>query len=241
MDINLNNILLVDDDASLCDLLIEFLSAEGFKVDSVNDGQSAINLLTSSHTFDAVVLDIMMPGINGLEVLQTVRKVSEVPILMLTGKGDDIDRILGLEMGADDYLGKPCNPRELAARIKAVLRRVKPQPSAMPQNVVNRNGISINPGTLEAAVNGQALNLTSAEFNVLKLLLESAGQVLTKEYLTEEVLHRKLTAYDRSIDVHVSRIRQKLAEFGDMKNLIKSVRGVGYQMVSQSKHETKPS
>ncbi len=227
-------ILLVDDDPMLCELLSEYLQEDGFDVASLNSGEEAIATLLSDEQFDAVVLDIMMPVTSGLDVLREVRSKRDIPILMLTGRGDDIDRILGLEMGADDYLGKPCNPRELVARIRAVLRRSQQQTETAPAaSTVDLHGICLDSGARSVTVNGKSLVLTSAEFNALKLLMNSAGETLTKQDITEQVLNRKLEAYDRSMDVHISRIRQKLAAEG-VSDVIKSIRGVGYQMLTDS-------
>lgn len=243
-------ILIVDDDAALCELLATYLGNEGFSVASVHDGHAALALLNQPNNIDAVVLDIMMPGISGLEVLQQLRPQIDTPVLMLTGRGDDIDRIVGLEMGADDYLGKPCNPRELSARLKAILRRSSVASKATANTAtLQLHGIELDPGNLTVLVAGNSLNFTSAEFKVLELLMKSAGQTLSKASLTEAVLHRKLTAHDRSIDVHISRIRQKLSPYTKdsggaktnsndaaigLNTIIRSVRGVGYQMLAES-------
>ncbi|OOV88207.1 response regulator [Oceanospirillum linum] len=234
-------LLLVDDDKELCSLLMEYLSAEGYQVDAAYGAEQAIDMLQGQR-YSLMVLDIMMPGTTGLELLQQIRPSHKLPVIMLTGRGDEIDRILGLEMGADDYLGKPCNPRELLARIRAVLRRSAAQAPAegrLTDEAVVIGPISVNPSTREAKVSGELLELTSAEFNVLTYLMQHAGQVLSKEQLTRWVLHRELTAYDRAIDVHVSRVRQKLVpHFSgsgrdkiDGKELIKTVRGQGYIFV----------
>lgn len=228
-------ILLVDDDTELCELLTDYLSHEGLEVAAVHDAEAALKRL-SERLPDLMVLDIMMPGQSGLELLQQMRPRFSVPVIMLTGRGDDIDRILGLEMGADDYLAKPCNPRELLARIRAVLRRSQHSvtPGSMPQQVLEMQGIHLDPGLREVRVDGKPLELTSTEFNLLALLMQHAGQVLSKELLTERVLHRKLTAYDRAMDVHVSRVRQKLAAaLGKEQELIKTIRGQGYQFVRE--------
>lgn len=222
----------MDDDITLCELLVEFLKRDGFDASAVNSGAEALEAIRHDAQYDAVVLDIMMPGASGLEVLQSLRSRFNVPIIMLTGRGDDIDRIIGLEMGADDYIGKPCNPRELAARLRAVLRRTAEPPDRTTRPVLEANGVRVDIGRREASLGGQPLNLTSAEFNTLALLMQSAGEVLSKEFLTEKVLHRKLNAYDRSIDVHISRIRQKLSTHPGASNLIKAVRGAGYQFIS---------
>lgn len=235
-----NSILLVDDDRQLCQLLAEYLSGEGFAVQAAHDGKQALELLRAQHPFDALVLDIMMPLVSGLEVLKEIRQFSNLPVIMLTGRGDDIDRILGLEMGADDYLGKPCNPRELSARLKAVLRRTKntPESPAAPAAIIKFAGLQLDPAALSASLEGDSLQLTAAEFRVLQLLVEHAGQVLSKEFLTEQVLQRKLSRYDRSIDVHVSRIRQKLAQAQRAAGPhIKAIRGMGYQLLLEADDE----
>jgi len=232
------SILLVDDDQQLCQLLAEYLSGEGFAIQAAHDGRQAVELLRAPNSFDALVLDIMMPKLSGLDVLKEIRQFSQMPVIMLTGRGDDIDRILGLEMGADDYLGKPCNPRELSARLKAILRRTKNTSDPAPGPIVRVAGLQLDPAALSASLNGESLQLTAAEFRVLQLLVEHAGQVLSKEFLTEQVLQRKLSRYDRSIDVHVSRIRQKLTQ---IKNAggphIKAVRGMGYQLLLEVSDE----
>jgi len=237
------NLLLVDDDTELCAMLAEYLEHEGFRVDAVHSGAAALQTLEQS-TPDLMVLDIMMPGMSGLELLQQLRPRTSVPVLMLTGRGEAIDRILGLEMGADDYLSKPCHPRELLARVKAILRRCDgttaedelADETVLPTRRLQLEGICLDPGQREADYAGQSLQLTSAEFNVLACLMQHAGRVLSKAELTRWVLHRELGAYDRAIDVHVSRVRQKLAAaVGEERELIKTVRGQGYQFVrSQS-------
>lgn len=240
-------LLLVDDDKELCSLLAEYLSAEGYRVDAAYSAHEALEKLqnpspssgqSNSNSYSLMVLDIMMPGTTGLELLQQIRPRFTLPVIMLTGRGDEIDRILGLEMGADDYLGKPCNPRELLARIRAVLRRMSPQAPVegrLPEQPLIIGALSLNPATRDARVADQVLELTSAEFNVLAYLMQHAGQVLSKEQLTRWVLHRDLTPYDRAIDVHVSRVRQKLAPYfekaGEAVDMIKTVRGQGYIFV----------
>jgi len=230
------NILLVDDDQTLCELISAYLQRDDFTVESVHSGEAALQRLSQPNTIAAMVLDIMMPGLSGLEVLQMLRQKSNLPVIMLTGRGDDIDRILGLEMGADDYLAKPCNPRELVARLRAVLRRAKPQQVIDNLQPLQLHGITLDLGMLTAEVNNASLKLTSAELNTLRLLMESAGTTLTKQTLTEQVLHRKLEVYDRSIDVHISRLRQKLAAVG-VTDIIKAIRGAGYQMISAGNHK----
>ena len=225
------NVLLVDDDKDLCALLKEFLEGDGFNVDAIHSGDEAIKTLLNTDQYDTVVLDIMLPGTSGLDVLKSVRAEKQTPILMLTGRGDDIDRIVGLELGADDYLPKPCNPRELGARIRAIIRRtqyLKATPSASPSEL---HGIHLDIGARQVTVNGKSVALTGAEFNALSYLMERVGQTISKQEMTQEVLKRPLEAYDRAMDVHVSRIRQKLSAAG-VTNVIQSVRGVGYQMLT---------
>lgn len=233
-------ILLVDDDLELCELLTDYLQGEGFSCVSVNGGRQALERL-ALETFDGIILDVMMPVMSGLELLPQLRKLYTTPVIMLTGRGDDIDRIVGLELGADDYLGKPCNPRELAARLRAIIRRTASPLSAEAPNAtastLTAHGITLNPAKLEVMVNGEALALTTAELAVLRQLMQAGGRVITKEVLTREALNRELTDYDRSIDVHVSRVRHKLSEAGIAKDVIRSVRGVGYQFLGEDQND----
>ncbi len=227
------NILIADDDIGLCQLLKEFLSNEAFSVDCVYDGKSAVERIEQGN-YDALVLDVMLPKLMGFDVLRYLREQSAIPILMLTARGDDIDRILGLELGADDYLPKPCNPRELVARLRAVLRRSHPADSALSKSpVLNVANVNLSSETRTVTYNGRALALTSAEFNVLHQLMRHAGSVVTKENLTQQSLGRKLTAYDRSIDVHVSKIRKKLSQVDASDELITNIRGIGYQFIKK--------
>jgi DNA-binding response OmpR family regulator len=231
------NLLLVDDDVELTEMLGEYLENEGYSIAFADSGEAALARFDAGESFDLCVFDIMMPGISGLELLQQIRPKVSTPVIMLTGRGDDIDRILGLEMGADDYMPKPANPRELLARIKAVLRRSAPIEALKQAEEFSIAGILLNTQTRIATAKDQSLALTSAEFNVLHLLMEKAGTVVTKEWLTEQVLHRKLTAYDRSIDVHVSRVRAKLDQVeAGLADLIKTVRGEGYQLILPQGH-----
>ena len=216
---------MVDDDIELTELVSQYLQMEDFTVDVVHDGEQAIKKALNQ-TFDAIILDIMLPKKNGFEVLRAIREHSNTPILMLTARGDDIDRIIGLEIGADDYLSKPCNPRELTARIRAILRRTKNIPSQ--RKSVTINDITINAAKREAILDGTALELTNTEFNILDMLMKSPGQAFSKEELTEYALGRKFTAYDRSIDVHISNLRNKLGKNKSGDVLLKTVRGFGY-------------
>lgn len=226
-------LLMVDDDVELCELIGDYLHHEGYLIEFAHNADEACEKLQRPERFALMILDVMMPGRTGLELLQQIRPKVQIPVIMLTGRGEDIDRILGLEMGADDYLSKPCNPRELLARIRAVLRRAEPQQrtTLFPDSLVEHGGVSLDPGLREVHVKEKRIDLTGTEFNVLAYLITNAGNVLDKEQLTELVLHRKLAAYDRAIDVHVSRVRQKLAKQLEGVELIKTVRGVGYQFI----------
>lgn len=225
-------VLIIDDDKELCALLCDFLSLEGFTPSAIHDGQEAVeHCRTSNH--DAIVLDIMLPGMQGLDVLRHLREFSETPVLMLTARGEDTDRIVGLELGADDYLPKPCNPRELAARLRAILRRSRGSTPESATGVIEVGQALIDPGNRSASYGGSTLKLTSAEFNVLQTLASRAGTVVNKETLSQEALGRSLAAYDRSVDVHVSKVRKKLAAAGG-EDLIVSVRGSGYQFRSET-------
>ncbi|MBN3564409.1 response regulator transcription factor [Aliamphritea spongicola] len=226
-------ILLIDDDPELCQLMGEYLSHEGFDISFAHSAEEALPCLQKS-TYSLLILDIMMPGQSGLELLQQIRPAVQTPVIMLTGRGDDVDRILGLEMGADDYLAKPCNPRELVARIRAVLRRANPPERVDEQHQLSMHGIMLDTACREVQLNGAELSLTSAEFNVLAQLMVNAGQVVSKDTLTEKVLHRKLTAYDRAIDVHVSRVRQKIQQQLPATAIIKTVRGEGYLFIADT-------
>ncbi|HEV2448742.1 MAG TPA: response regulator transcription factor [Candidatus Sulfopaludibacter sp.] len=218
------HILLVDDDAELCALLTEFLQREGFQVECAHDGNQGL-AKASQDGVDLVVLDVMMPGLDGFEILRRLRPHSKVPVIMLTARGEDVDRIVGLELGADDYLPKPFNPRELAARIRAILRRYEPRPAAV-SGRIELNGIVLDPGSREVFADGKPVELTTFEFDILELLMRSAGRVLSRDALMENFYNRKATPFDRSIDMHISHLRKKL-ERGD--SLIKTIRGVGYQ------------
>ncbi|NND67945.1 MAG: response regulator transcription factor [Halioglobus sp.] len=220
------SLLIIDDDTELCALLGDFLQLEGFTVKALHDGLEAVQHCRDND-YDAIVLDIMLPGMQGLDVLRELRKQGDTPVLMLTARGEDTDRILGLELGADDYLPKPCNPRELAARLRAILRRANNATPAA-TGILRAGQTELDPATRSAIYHDVDLALTSAEFNVLQVLLAQAGQVVDKDTLCRDALGRPLTAYDRSIDVHVSKIRKKLAAQGG-EDLIVSVRGVGYQ------------
>jgi DNA-binding response OmpR family regulator len=223
------NILLVDDDRELCLLLQEYCALEGLPLRSVHNGEAGI-LMALGGQFDIVILDVMMPGTSGTEALRRIREESMVPVLMLTAMGDDDDRILGLELGADDYVPKPCTPRELVARIRAILRRMNP-PQDAPREGVSCGNLSLWPARRLAMINDQPLALTGAEFSILEILVRRAGQPVSRETLSEEALGRPLARYDRSLDVHLSSIRQKLGPGQDGRSRIQTLRGRGYQFL----------
>jgi two-component system OmpR family response regulator len=217
-------VLLADDDEELSALLKEYLVREGFSVTVVRDGEAAAKHAVDG-TFEIVVLDVMMPRADGVEALRRIRQSSRVPVIMLTARGDDIDRILGLELGADDYVPKPCTPRELVARLRAILRRV--QGPYDPRGPLSVGGIVLIPEARRVQLKGRDLNLTSTEFNLLEVLMRHAGRPVTKKELAEQAVGRPLGRFDRSIDVHVSAIRQKL---GAGAAVIRTVRGIGYHL-----------
>jgi two-component system, OmpR family, response regulator CpxR len=225
----MNRILLIDDDIDLCELLTDYLTTEGFAVEVVHDGEAGAARALSGD-YELVVLDVMLPGINGFEVLRRLRAASATPVLMLTARGDDVDRIVGLEMGADDYLPKPFNPRELVARIRAVQRRTAARPATgtAPGEALAVGDVSLDLGARSVRVGGVPVELTSVEFSLLEVLIRLAGQVVSREDLSLRALGRELNAYDRSIDVHVSSLRRKLGACGEEGDRIKTVRGIGY-------------
>jgi DNA-binding response OmpR family regulator len=224
----MDRILVIDDDVELCSLVQEYLQAEGFSVESVHDGESGLQRATAGGYLLAV-LDVMLPGINGFEVLRRIRATSRLPVLLLTARGEDVDRIVGLEIGADDYLPKPFNPRELVARIRAILRRSRSDGSSVPSapDILRVGEVELDPATRTVRRDGQPVDLTSVEFNLLEVLLREAGHVVPRERLVNAVLSRKFSPFDRSIDMHVSKVRKKLGDT-DSDEHIKTVRGVGY-------------
>jgi DNA-binding response OmpR family regulator len=221
----MQKVLIVDDDKELCELVAEFLEPEGFDVEAVHDGKLGLGKAVGGG-HDLIILDIMLPGLNGLDVLRKIRSVSNVPVLLLTARGADLDRIVGLELGSDDYLPKPCNPRELVARIRAILRRASADPRSA-QSVVTVGEVGLDPGTRTVVRNGENVELTATEFKLLEMLMRSAGVVVTREQLSELILGREFVPFDRSLDVHVSKLRKKLG-FDDASDPIKTLRGVGY-------------
>ncbi|HEU5336648.1 MAG TPA: response regulator transcription factor [Terriglobales bacterium] len=225
----MDRVLVVDDDVELCDLVKEFLGPEGLQVEAVHNGNRGLErALTGEHAL--VVLDVMLPGMNGLDVLRKLRASSTVPVLLLTARGQDVDRIVGLELGADDYLPKPFNPRELVARIRAILRRTRGEAGERqaPQTTVRVGDVELNPATRTVLRKGEAVDVTAVEFNLLDVLLREAGRVVTRDELAKIALGRMFSPYDRSIDMHISKLRKKLGEDGRGGERIKTVRGVGY-------------
>jgi len=224
-----DRILVIDDDVELCSLVGEYLEPEGFKVEFIYDGERGLErALSGDHLL--VILDVMLPGMNGLEVLRRLRNSSRMPVLLLTARGEDVDRIVGLEIGADDYLPKPFNPRELVARIRAILRRTQEEKTderRVPE-MIRVGDVELDPATRTVRQKGKPVELTSVEFNLLQVLLREAGRVVTREFLVDAVLSRKFSPFDRSIDMHVSKIRKKLGDADGGADHIKTVRGVGY-------------
>jgi DNA-binding response OmpR family regulator len=229
----MNRLLIVDDDTELCALLAERLGEDGFVLHAAHDGQRGLEL-ASSGEYSLVILDVMLPRMGGMELLKELRSRSSVPVLMLTARGDDIDRIVGLEVGADDYLPKPFNPRELVARIKAILRRLDER-RAGPDRFTSGD-ITIDIAVREAWIDGNPLHLTTIEFALLEVLVRNAGRALTREYLTDAALGRKLGVFDRTIDVHISNLRRKLDAHRGLDH-IKTVRGSGYLLAPRRGNE----
>ena len=223
----MDHVLVVDDDVELCALVQEYLTAEGFSLKAVHDGEQGLQQALSNE-YALVVLDVMLPGINGFEVLRRIRSVSKIPVLLLTARGEDVDRIVGLEIGADDYLPKPFNPRELVARIRAILRRTKRVTADVVPEMLSVGDVELDPATRSVQRAGQPVDLTSVEFNLLEVLLREAGRVVTRERLVNAVLSRKFMPFDRSIDMHVSKVRRKLGDSEEDGDHIKTIRGVGY-------------
>jgi two-component system response regulator CpxR len=221
-----DRILVIDDDVELCSLVSEYLRPEGFQVESAHDGNSGLTrALSGEHTL--VILDVMLPRLNGFDVLRKMRDSSRIPVLLLTARGEDVDRIVGLEIGADDYLPKPFNPRELVARIRAILRRTRGKEETPVPEVIRVGDVELDPATRSVQHRGKAVELTSVEFGLLQVLLREAGRVVTREALVDEVLGRKFSPFDRSIDMHVSKVRKKLGDSGS-EDYIKTIRGAGY-------------
>ena len=217
------SILLIDDDVELCALMRDFFHERGFRLEAIHDGRRGLTRAVSGE-HDLVILDIMLPGLDGVEVLRQVRKRSTVPIIMLTAKTAPSDRVAGLDAGADDYLPKPFGPEELIARIRAVLRRAG-RSAANEADVVEVRGVRLSPGMREVLSDGRKVETTTTEFDILEVLVRSAGRIVSRNELTAVLYQRPLSPFDRALDVHVSHLRKKLGPKGD---LIRTIRGVGY-------------
>jgi two-component system response regulator CpxR len=222
-------VLIVEDDLELAQMLTEYLAGEGYETTVATDGARGLEL-AAGNRFDLVVLDVMLPELNGFEVLKRLRQTATVPVIMLTARGADVDRIVGLELGADDYLAKPFNPRELAARMRAVLRRLQGDVASGPAAPLRVGPLYIDPATLEVRIEEREVRVTGTEFRVLEMLMRAAGQVQSRDTLTERALGRRLMPYDRSIDTHVSNLRRKLGLDAPGLPEIRSIRGAGYML-----------
>ena len=237
--IKMSKILLVDDDIELTDLLAEVLRLTDFEVEVANNGQEALDKLNASHQL--ILLDVMMPVLNGIETLKKIRQISNIPVMMLTARGEEIDRVLGLELGADDYLPKPFNDRELVARIKAILRRVgsseldsqSDQISSKEDKTLEFDELILHPGIQQASYQGIDLSLTGSEFALLYKLALNPGQIISREELSVNVLGKNLSPFDRSIDMHMSNLRKKLPERKNGMPWLKTLRGRGYLLVCE--------
>lgn len=227
-------ILIIDDDVEFCELIAERLIPEGFELDAVHQGDKGVEMALAG-SYDIILLDVMLPELNGFDVLRLIREQSATPVLMLTARGDDVDRIVGLEMGADDYLPKPFNPRELIARIRAVLRRVHPPSCGGTKTTSERLAVAdivIDQRKRTASCNGVSLELTPGEYGILEVLVKRADEVVSRDELSNIVLGRNLNAFDRSIDVHVSNLRKKLGPDQNGNDRIRAIRAVGYVLLA---------
>jgi two-component system response regulator CpxR len=228
LDIVPIRLLIIDDDQELTSLLRELLTQEGFELDSYHTGKEAAAKAVSGG-YALVVLDVMLPEMNGFEILKDIRRQSNIPVILLTARGDDVDRVVGLEIGADDYVPKPFNARELTARIRAVLRRADARATGTAdRHVVRVDDVTLDPSSRTVTCGGAAVELTTVEFDLLRMLLESSGETVPREAIAERVLGRRFDAFDRSVDMHVSKLRRKLGPRGQDEERIKSIRGIGY-------------
>jgi two-component system response regulator CpxR len=243
LDSSVDRVLVIDDDRELCELVREYLVQECFYVDLIHEGRHGLEQALSGK-YDVVILDVMLPGMNGLQVLQAIRRASRVGVLMLTARGEDVDRILGLEHGADDYLAKPFNPRELVARIRAVLRRLRPAGASdglwSPERL-ELGDLHLDHGSRTCRLGGAPIDLTTTEFDLLVALAKSSGRVISRRDLVRVVLDREFSPFDRSIDVHVSNLRKKLGLLPEGIERIRSVRNVGYLYAQQLGHSASHS
>ena len=222
---------MIDDDTELCSLLEELFQREQIPVSFSHDGRQGLER-AQREDFELVVLDVMLPGIDGFEVLRQLRKQSSAPVIMLTARGEDVDRIIGLELGADDYLAKPFNPRELLARIRSVLRRTRGAPSAAGERI-EVNGVVLDPSARRVICDSKPVEVTTFEFDILEMLMRAAGRVLSRDQVIENIYNREATPFDRSVDMHISHLRKKLG--GSTR--IKTIRGIGYQFVRSPNDE----
>ena len=227
------SILLIDDDQEMTEMLVEYLQRSYFSATTENDGLMALQRLEKER-FDLIILDVMLPSLDGFEVLKNIRKSLNTPVIMLTARGDDVDSILGLELGADDYLSKPFSPRHLIARMRAVLRRTE-RAQDIGGKILSAGDLALNTTTLSASIRGTPLELTGTEFRLLESLMEPPGRTHSREYLAERVLGRSYSAYDRSIDTHVSNLRRKIGNIGTPAIEIKNIRGAGYLLICEKK------
>ena len=229
----MNHVLLIDDDVELVGMFREYLEQEGFRVTCAHEGDTGAREALSGH-FAIAILDVMMPRMNGIETLRRIRAKSRLPVLMLTGRGDDTDRILGLELGADDYVTKPCTPRELTARIRAILRRTNGLPHDEAGGITLSVGkLTMLPEQRRASWDGEPLELTSTEFNLLEVLARNAGRAVSKNELSEQGLGRPMARFDRNIDVHLSSLRHKLGTLSDGRSCLQTVYRLGYQLIRE--------
>jgi two-component system OmpR family response regulator len=224
-------LLFVDDDVVLVSMLKEYAEQENFEVSIAHDGEAGVSMALSKH-FDLVVLDVMMPKLNGIEALRRIRAENSVPVILLTARGEEIDRIIGLELEADDYVTKPCVPRELIARIRAILRRTKNHlPITIESSELTQGDLTLYLEQRRAVWKDHDLDLTGAEFSLLEALARQAGKVVSKTQLSQDALSRPLSRFDRSVDVHICSIRQKLGKTPDGRSWIQTVRGSGYMLI----------
>ena len=223
----MNRILLIDDDLGLSELLAQLLELEGFQLTLAHNGQVGLDLAIEQD-FDLILLDVMLPKLNGFEVLRALRQKKQTPVLMLTARGDEIDRVVGLEIGADDYLPKPFNDRELVARIRAIIRRTNIQPQDNPKSIQDFGDLQLDPARQEVYCQDVLILLTGTEFSLLYELVQHAGELVSKETLSESVLGKKLMPFDRSLDMHLSNLRKKMPERKDARPRVKTIRGKGY-------------
>ena len=226
----MEEVLLIDDDVELCAMLTVYLGKNGFRVKASHRGDTGLKTALQ-RPWTLVLLDVMLPGIDGFDVLKRIRSESRVPVLLLTARGEDVDRIVGLEIGADDYLPKPFNPRELLARMRAILRRNSVAPANAQPAVLRVHDLELDTAARRATKAGTRLELTDVEFVLLEALMQSPGRVINRDQLSQSVLGRPFDPFDRSLDMHVSRLRRKLSQVGGEEDQVKTIRGVGYQLV----------